>query len=182
MNVLIVYAGRYGQTAKIAHRIARVLETRGAATTVVRAGELPASPDLERFDVVIVGSSVRFGRHAREVRDFVCRHRERLDEVESAFFSVSGAAIGGTPEAEREAQRYVDDFVEETGWRPGRIARFGGAVPYTRYDPITRFVLKRIQRKAGRSTDTSRDHEYTDWGAVERFAARLVPIAGLMLA
>jgi menaquinone-dependent protoporphyrinogen oxidase len=33
--------------------------------------------------------------------------------------------------------------------------------------------MKRIAKHAGGSTDTSRDHEYTDWVALEQFVAAL---------
>jgi len=36
-----------------------------------------------------------------------------------------------------------------------------------------RFVMKQIARKTGSPTDTSRDHELTDWAAVDRFAGEL---------
>ena len=29
--------------------------------------------------------------------------------------------------------------------------------------------MRRISKKLGRATDTSRDHEYTDWQAVNQF-------------
>jgi menaquinone-dependent protoporphyrinogen IX oxidase len=29
--------------------------------------------------------------------------------------------------------------------------------------------MKRISKQAGGATDTSRDHEYTDWAALDRF-------------
>jgi len=32
-------------------------------------------------------------------------------------------------------------------------------------------MMRIIVRMAGGDTDASRDHEYTDWAAVERFAA-----------
>jgi len=34
--------------------------------------------------------------------------------------------------------------------------------------------MKRIARKSGGDTDTSRDYEYTDWAAVDDFAQRFV--------
>ena len=34
--------------------------------------------------------------------------------------------------------------------------------------------MKRITKHAGGSTDTSRDHEYTDWVALDRFIAEWV--------
>ena len=46
---------------------------------------------------------------------------------------------------------------------------FAGAVLYTKYDFVTRMVMKKISASEGHSTDTSRDHEYTDWGEVAKF-------------
>jgi menaquinone-dependent protoporphyrinogen oxidase len=74
------------------------------------------------------------------------------------------SAAGGKPDP------YVGKFIHQTGWRPGRTVSFAGALPYTRYNPLIRFVMKRISRKAGHTTDTSRDHDFTDWGSVRSFA------------
>jgi hypothetical protein len=57
--------------------------------------------------------------------------------------------------------------VRRTGWQPQRIARFGGAIAYRRYNPLLRFVMRRIAAHQGLSVDSSRDHEYTDWNAVD---------------
>jgi menaquinone-dependent protoporphyrinogen oxidase len=50
---------------------------------------------------------------------------------------------------------------------------FAGALAYTQYRWWLRWVMKQISRSQGRPTNTSRDHDLTDWGAVDRFAARL---------
>ena len=44
--------------------------------------------------------------------------------------------------------------------------------PHTRYNPFLRFMMRLIASATGGSTDTSRDHEYTDWAAVDRFAGQ----------
>jgi menaquinone-dependent protoporphyrinogen oxidase len=41
---------------------------------------------------------------------------------------------------------------------------------FTKYNPLMRWVLKQISKRAGGPTDTSRDHELTDWQQVEQFA------------
>ena len=49
---------------------------------------------------------------------------------------------------------------------------------YTRYRPLLRWMMKRLSARAGRPTDTSRDHELTDWSQVRRFVvavAAMVP-------
>ena len=41
---------------------------------------------------------------------------------------------------------------------------------YTHYGWLKRLMMKRIVGKAGGSTDTTRDHEYTDWNDLRNFA------------
>jgi menaquinone-dependent protoporphyrinogen oxidase len=49
---------------------------------------------------------------------------------------------------------------------------FSGSLLYRQYGFLKRYMMKRIVRdKPGiLSTDTSRDHTYTDWDQVKRFA------------
>jgi menaquinone-dependent protoporphyrinogen IX oxidase len=35
---------------------------------------------------------------------------------------------------------------------------------------LKRWIMKRIAQKAGGGTDTSKDYEYTDWQALDKFA------------
>ena len=49
---------------------------------------------------------------------------------------------------------------------------------YTRYNWFIRRVMKRIAAKAGGDTDTTRDHEYTDWQDLRRFTEQF----GLLVA
>ncbi len=53
------------------------------------------------------------------------------------------------------------------------IEMIAGALKYTQYNWFIRWVMKGIARKEGGSTDTSRDHEYTDWRQVAAYARRL---------
>jgi menaquinone-dependent protoporphyrinogen oxidase len=68
----------------------------------------------------------------------------------------------------------IDQFLKDTEWHPGVTRPVAGALLYTQYGPIIRFVMKRISKSEGGSTDTSRDHEYTDWAALDRFIDELV--------
>ena len=49
-------------------------------------------------------------------------------------------------------------------------ASFAGALKYSVYGPIKRRVMIVFVGLGGGNTDTSKDYEYTDWNAVERFA------------
>lgn len=79
-------------------------------------------------------------------------------------------AIHSQNAKEREAARaYGTRFLAETHWQPDLVETFAGAVKYTQYNFLTRYVMKLITRREGGSTDTAHDHEYTDWDAVARF-------------
>lgn len=161
-HILILFASSYGHTRKIAWAIDRELRHRGHTVDLLDVRMDDPSPT--EYDAVVIGSRVRFGRHAPAIRRYVERHRAELDEVASAFFSVSMAAAGPGPAP------YLEEFIAETGWRPQLSSSFAGALLYRQYNPLLRFVMKRLSRKEGHTTDTSRDHEFTDWKAVRAFA------------
>jgi menaquinone-dependent protoporphyrinogen oxidase len=48
-----------------------------------------------------------------------------------------------------------------------------GALLYRQYGAIVRLVMRFIAMQTGATTDTSRDHEYTNWEALDRFADEL---------
>lgn len=169
-RILIVYGTHHGQTAKIAQRMAEVLTTAGNTVTLANVASIPRGLDLHSFDRIIVGGSVQYGHHQRRLRRFVHAHRDELTAVPSAFFSVSGSA-GGRTDAERApAREYLGEFLRETAWHPGLSTTIGGAMAYTKYNPLLRWITRKAAAKAGGPTDTSRDHEATDWNDVQRFA------------
>jgi len=101
---------------------------------------------------------------------FARSHRNELNARPTAFFSVSGGAAQTDARAQADVRRFVSTFLNNAGWTPQLTATFGGAMSFTRYNPLLRFFMKRISARAGGSTDTTRDYEMTDWSAVERFA------------
>jgi menaquinone-dependent protoporphyrinogen oxidase len=79
------------------------------------------------------------------------------------------------------ARAYVENFEQQTGWRPAQVGLFSGALLYRQYGFLKRLMMKKIvsDKRGGLSTDTSSDHVYTDWDEVKRFAEafleRVVP-------
>ena len=166
-KILIGYGTTEGQTARITEYIADVMRSQGHEAHVL---DLKESKDLalESYDAVIVGGSIHMGRHEEHVADFVRKNRVSLERLLSAFFSVSLAAHGDM----ENARAYVKNFEQETGWRPMQVGYFGGALLYRQYGLLKRLMMKKIVRdKPGNlSLDTSRNHEYTEWDDVQRFA------------
>lgn len=164
-NIYVPYGSVEGQTARIAQYIAELIRARGhlAETADLKhAGDtLPSG-----YNGVIVAASVHMGKHERFVADFVRKNRSELERLPSALISVSLAAHGD----EDNAENYVAQFEEETGWHPAHVGVFGGALLYTQYGFLKRQLMKKIVRDKGSpDLDTSRDYVYTEWDGVHRF-------------
>ena len=155
-DALVVYASVEGHTERIARRIAGLLQERGHSVDLAPAGE---EVDVSRYTGVIVGASVHYGHHPAWLAAFL-RKNPLPAGCKSAFFSVSLSAN----------QNYAERFLGETDWAPQLTAVFRGALRYSKYGPLKRLVVRAFAAIGGHDTDTSRDYEYTDWKAVERFS------------
>jgi menaquinone-dependent protoporphyrinogen oxidase len=144
-KILIAYGTTEGQTAQIADHLAEVIRGRGLE---VKALDLKQSKDvsLDGFEAVIIGGSVHMGKHQSDVVDFVRKNRVDLERLPSAFFSVSLAASGDLANAEA----YVENFTQQTGWRPTKVGLFSGALLYRQYNFLKRYMMKRIVRGQAR--------------------------------
>jgi menaquinone-dependent protoporphyrinogen oxidase len=180
-DVLITYASTHGQTAKIAVRIARAIRLAGGEphTFDLNAG---ADPAPAKYDAVIAGASIHAGHHQHEMVDWARRHAATLDRVPSAFFSVSLTAADDSDEARVATRRYLDEFLEETGWTPRQTTSFAGALQYREYNFATRLMMRLIMAAGHHPTNIDEDVDYTDWDAVDEFARdclRLVAVPSL---
>lgn len=171
-RILIIFGTSYGQTEKIAVRIAGGLQSRGFSIELCNAATCRPSP-LEEYTAVVVGSSIIARGHQPSIKQFVRNNVEMLNRRPSAFFQVSASAGSASADGRAAAQKILDDFVTEFGWTPVLSASIAGAINYTRYNFLLRWFMKRASAKNGGATDTSRDHEYTDWAQVDRFAAAI---------
>ena len=177
----VLYATREGQTRRIAERVAQDLRARRLDVECKNLRDDDAIHPND-YAAVVLAASVHAGKHEGEMVKFVKKHRTELEQAPTAFLSVTlseaGAEMSGKAPEERarfsaDVQRVIDKFFEETGWRPERVKPVAGALMYSKYNPLVRFVVKRIAKKAGAATDTSRDYEYTDWCALDRFVEEL---------
>jgi menaquinone-dependent protoporphyrinogen oxidase len=181
MNVLIVFASHDGQTEKIARFLAERMREKDHRVDVMDAAHPRPEVSLDRYQAVVIGAPVRAGKYPRAAINFARANRARLEQMPAAFFSVCLAAASQKEAERRAALALPERFFRESGWRPRLVATFAGALRYTRYNWLIRFIMKRIAKAEGASTDTSRDHEYTDWNAVTAFAERVLsytPMAG----
>ena len=174
MRVLIVFGTTEGQTAKIAGFVADRLRAKGHDALLIDAGVEAVSPPPTEFDAVLVAASLHAGRYQPAVIGFVRQHRAAIGARTNAFLSVSLAAAGHDAEDRTGLERCVTAFVGESGWRPDRIDHVAGAFRYTEYDFFKRWAMKYIAYRKGAPTDTTRDHELTDWADLSGFVESFV--------
>jgi menaquinone-dependent protoporphyrinogen oxidase len=171
-RVLLVYATSEGQTAKIAGHVAQVLRARGLEVEVhqLAASAEGGLPEITPERAVVLGGSLHVGQIQPALIDFARANREALEGVPTAFFLVCLAAAGDDDASRANAAKGIADFEAATGLDPNEEIAFAGALKYRTYGLFKRFFMRLIAGSGGLSTDTSRDHEYTDWALVDAFA------------
>jgi menaquinone-dependent protoporphyrinogen oxidase len=167
-RILVLYGTTDGHTAKVARSLGDTLRNHGVEVDVVEAGR--AGPRPEDYSGIIVAASVHAGGFQRAVRRWVRRYAQALRGKPTAFVSVCLAVLQREPDVQQELAAIVNRFLTGTGWQPTMTKTVAGALLYRRYNWIKRWVMKRIVRKAGGDTDTTRNYEYTDWSDLGAFA------------
>ena len=163
MIIQVLYSTAEGQARRIAERVATDLRAEGFD---VQCEDVAKAVMLKKPDAVALIASIHVGKHATVAQNFIKTNLDLFNTIPAAFMSVSLSAS----ELDRtRAKGYVDAFLQETGWRPALTATIAGALRYTNYNFIKKFVIRRIAQQSGLPTDTSRDHEFTDWDEVKSF-------------
>lgn len=177
-RLLLIYASTEGHTQSIAEYIGLGAKERGFGVDTYPIEGVPEAVLQGPYRAVILGSSVHVGRHSPELVSFARRHAKELARRPGGFFSVSLSAASPDPKQRAEARAFVQDFVAATGFRPEVRVELAGALLYTQYGPFKRFLVRQAAKAAGISTDTSRDHVYTSWRAVDAFTKEVLARAG----
>jgi menaquinone-dependent protoporphyrinogen oxidase len=154
-----------------------VNEPLGHEVTVMPVGE-GGSADLPSFDAIVIGASIRYGKHAKEVTEFIERHAALLDSKPNAFFSVN--IVARKPEKNQpETNPYLRKFLRRIAWRPKLLAVFAGKLDYPRYGVFDRTMIRLIMLMTHGPTDPTAVIEFTDWQQVEAFGRRVASLSAL---
>lgn len=166
-RILIVFSSTDGHTMKICDRLRQVIE-RNAHQVVVVSVKDAEQTDLRAFDKIVVGASIRYGRHSKLIFEFIERNLRLLDGKSNAFFSVNIVARKAQKNRP-ETNPYMRKFLRQTAWRPRQLAVFAGKLDYPRYSSFDRFMIRLIMLMTRGPTDPGTVVEFTDWQQVEAF-------------
>ena len=174
-RTLIAYSTVDGHTLKICSRLTQMLEDLGHRVALLDITKV-STLDADSFDQVVIGASIRYGRHRADLYRFINTNREALDRKPSAFFSVNIVARKAGKDTP-ESNPYVQAFRRKTTWAPGELGVFAGKLDYPRYGFLDRQVIWLIMWLTNGPTDPTACIEFTDWQSVDRFAHRLSRMA-----
>jgi menaquinone-dependent protoporphyrinogen oxidase len=170
-NILIVYSTTDGHTLRICKVLKRAIESNAHGVSLVSVAD-PIPTDLQRFDKIVVGASIRYGKHRRQIYDFINSHQRLLESKASAFFSVN--IVARKPEKNRpETNPYLIRFLKQIAWRPQLLGVFAGKLDYPSYGVFDREMIRFIMWMTKGPTDPTTVVEFTDWQAVEAFGQRI---------
>jgi len=172
-RVLMPFWSEYGQTKRICERVRAELVPRGHSAELVPIQQ--CSPAIDEFDSILIGASIRHGKHDPSVLQFILNHQALLESKPSAFFSVSLIARKPTRNTP-ETNPYVKAFIARSPWKPRLVGVFGGELDYQRYGLFNRYAIRLIMTINGGPTDLNTKVEFTNWDEVNRFAARYIAL------
>ena len=114
---LIIYSSTDGHTKTICERIIDFLKD-GNLAKLVSLNEAK-NLDLSKFNRIIIGASIRYGKHSNELYKFIELNKNTLNEKESVFFSVNVVARKSEKNTPNN-NPYIKKFLKISKWKPKR--------------------------------------------------------------
>lgn len=164
---LIIYSSTDGQTIKICERIMSIIGDCKIVSIDVAKNE-----NLSKYGKVIVGASIRYGKHKPELYEYISENCDHLIDINASFFSVN--VVARKPEKNTPLTNpYVQKFLSISQWHPSLIGVFAGKIDYPRYGLLDKFMIRLIMWITKGPTDTKNVYEFTNWDDVDSFAKKI---------
>ncbi|KTD86516.1 flavodoxin domain-containing protein [Paenibacillus etheri] len=156
MKTIIIYTSKYGCTEKAAYLLKNQL---GDETEVVNL-MLAKEPTLERYDTVILGGSIYYGKIQKQMTAFTSKYINELDKKRVGLFICAGA------KGEEATQELKSSFPEKLYNQSITKEVFGDEIYEEKMTVLDRLVLRVVKGKNKSVNGLSQE-------AIERFALAL---------
>ena len=164
-RVLVTYATKHGSTQGVAEAIAKEISN----DNTVDVSFVTNVTDVNDYDVIIVGSPIRYDRWMNEAVNFVKKNAHILEHKQVVYFFTCMTLSQKTEQSLRAAQSYADKLRQvHPQVNPVEVKGFAGAADLRRL-PLLQGIGLRILLaiKGGRGGD------YRDWVEIREWAASL---------
>lgn len=164
-KILVVYATKFGSTKEVAGRIGEMVKTKGIPVDVRKVSSVK---DMSKYSAVIFGTPIRMGKPISEAMNFVKKHKEELNRLPVALFSIGLYMKENTKENREKAIQCLDPVLEIIK-KPVSIGLFGGKLDYNTMPVILRWMF---------SKDTSgqfSEGDWRNWDSIASWVDEIVP-------
>jgi len=170
-NILIIYSSVDGHTKTICERIEDVIKN--SSNTTLMSLDDAANGDISKYDRIVIGASIRYGKHRPSLFNFIEKNLDLLNSKYSAFFTVN--IVARKPEKNTvKTNPYMIKFLKKSPWKPNLLDVFAGKLDFPTYNFSDKYIIKFIMWITKGPTDTSKVYEFTNWAAVDDFAKKLI--------
>jgi len=170
VKIAIIYATVDGQTLKISKILEEELLKNDNLVELYSIEEF--NNEISSFDKIIIGSSIRYGVHNKNIIEFINKNITKLDSIKTAFFSVN--LVARKPEKQTPTTNpYVVKFFKSISWKPTIVEVFAGKLDYKKYPFFDRIMIQFIMWMTKGPTNKSVEIEYTNWDKVKEFGKLL---------
>ena len=167
MGCIIIYSSTDGHTKIICEKIKNNFKNINDISLVSLRESV--NLDLSKFNQIIIGASIRYGKHSNDLYKFIEFNKKILEQKKTAFFSVN--VVARKPEKNSpQTNPYIKKFLKISNWKPDKVAVFAGKVDYPNYNFFDKYIIKLIMFITKGPIDTSQSYEFTDWSKVDSFA------------
>lgn len=174
-KVLIAYGTRYGSTEEISQEIAKTLNEKGLEPELYNLGIGKSKnwPQLDDFDGVIIGTSLKINAWKKQVKSFLDKNKTDFKNKILGVFTCGAYAIGEPSEAKEDiAKRLRENHELEAVIYDA----FGGVLDFSEDSKLGkagRLALKAaalaLQKEKGIEIDKSSCNDFRDWDKIRSF-------------
>jgi menaquinone-dependent protoporphyrinogen oxidase len=156
MRILVTAATKHDSTRKIADEIGRILSDAGLDVEVRKPDMVE---NVERYDAVVLGSAVYYGRWMAEATAFADRHRSAL--LQRPVWLFSSGPLGTDPKPEGDPEN-IAELSAAVGARSHRV--FAGELDRSRLGVAEKLVVRAVKAPDG---------DFRDWGTIDTWAREI---------
>jgi menaquinone-dependent protoporphyrinogen oxidase len=121
---------------------------------------------LREYHGAILAASIHVGQYQRAVVDFARANHARLNQMPSAFVSVSLSTVDSDSEEMLSLATITANFKAYTGWTNAEVHHVAGAIRLGEYDFFRRWTMRLLAWEKKLKLVPGEDLELTDWKAL----------------
>ena len=169
-KVGIIYSSVDGHTLKICKKLCDVFKEQKIQVELYAVDDFKGN--LAEFHTVVIGASIRYGKHSDKIFEFLKQHKQPLSRIKTAFFSVNLVARKEDKNSP-DTNPYMIKFLKKTNWKPDFIGVFAGKLDYKSYSFVDKLMIKLIMKLTNGPTKTEKPIEFTNWERVVVFGREI---------